>query len=68
MEEVICKYCKNVKDADTDFYFSKGKRHTRCKECMKKYSSSWNREHRKKIREIKEQYGEEVASKKREKE
>lgn len=46
MTTVKCNVCKLPKDSTEDFYWSKGKRMLRCKECHKEYVKLWRKYHK----------------------
>lgn len=54
--KVKCNVCSQVKDSNEDFYWSKGKRMIRCKECHLVYVNLWRKQHKEKVLEHRKKY------------
>lgn len=61
MVDIVCNQCNKVKDSTFDFYWSRGERQRRCKECMKAYSTSWYRDKSDRLKKIKALENERLA-------
>lgn len=51
MEKVKCRICLQMKDPKAEYYYAKGKRLARCKECQKAYAAEWLRMNREEMKE-----------------
>lgn len=50
-----CMLCGQTKPLE-DYYWSHGKRMTRCKECHKGYVKMWRKHHREQVKEHRKRY------------
>ena len=60
-----CQICGHKKPTD-DFYWSQGKRMTRCKECHKGYVKIWRKHHREQVLAHRKKYNAKYRERQRE--
>lgn len=51
-----CTVCNQEKDSTLNYYWSNGKRMTRCKDCHKEYVKIWRKYHKDVVNEHRKKY------------
>lgn len=59
-----CQLCGEEKDLE-QFYWSQGKRMTRCKECHKNYVKMWRKHHREQVLEHRKRYNDKYRARRK---